>query len=122
MGMIGVSLASVVLLWSLIGTCVAVSVNMQEGYSLNGEGFVFLALQMFFVISAVALFFGLRRKSTSSSAAEEVHKGTEQQSQATKDAPPTLLSNARKTEDKDLEKCDAAKNVDAAAAVVVGAA
>jgi hypothetical protein len=130
---VGTSLASVVLLWSFLGACIAGSVNMQqgqslnsEGYSLNGAGFVFLVLQMFFVISAIApVVWELRQKSKSASAAEN-HVGTKQQSQfappTAQNAPPkTLMSNGRKADDKDLEKGDAAKNVDAAA-VVVGAA
>merc|ERR1712216_359593 len=46
----GISLASVVLLGSFLGACIAGSVNMQESYSLNGAGFVFLVLQKFFVL------------------------------------------------------------------------
>merc|ERR1712130_190475 len=111
----GISLASVVLLWSFLGTCIAGSVKMQDGYSLNGAGFVFLVLQMFFVISAIApVVWELRQKSTSASAAEN-HIGTKQQSQfappTAQNAPPkTLMSNGRKADDKDLEKGDAAKN------------
>merc|ERR1711959_689730 len=78
---VGIILASVVLLCSFLGTCIAGSVSMQEGYSLNGAGFVFLVLQMFFVISAIApVVWELRQKSKSASAAEN-HVGTKQQSQ-----------------------------------------
>jgi len=90
----GISLASVVLLWSFLGTCIAASVKMHglngAAFVLNGAGFVFLVLQMFFVIFAIApALWELRQKSTSSSAAEE---GKKQQSQAAKDTPPNLLS------------------------------
>lgn len=113
----GKFLASVVLLWSFLGTCIAASVKMP-GYSLSGAGFLSLFLQMFCCVFLL----GLRLKSTSSGATEEVHIGTKQQAQATEDAPPTLLSNGRRTEHKDIEKGGAAKNVNAAVAVVVGAA
>merc|ERR1719443_210629 len=111
----GKGLASVVLLWSLLGTCIAASVNMQAGSSLSGAGFLSLFLQ----ILCCAFVLGLRRKATSSGATEEVHIGT---TQAAKDAPPTLLSSGRRTEHKDLEKGDAWINVDVPAAVVVVAA
>jgi len=111
----GKGLASVVLLWSFLGTCIAASVNMQAGSSLSGAGFLSLFLQ----ILCCAFVLGLRRKATSSGATEEVHIGT---TQAAKDAPPTLLSSGRRTEHKDLEKGDAWINVDVPAAVVVVAA
>jgi len=133
----GKGLASVVLLWSFLGTCIAASVNMQwdcsfvllglgvdrlrgvvliiSGSSLSGAGFLSLFLQIF----DCAFVLGLSRKATSSGATEEVHIGT---TQAAKDAPPTLLSSGRRTEHKDLEKGDAWINVDVPAAVVVVAA
>lgn len=132
----GKGLASVVLLWSFLGTCIAASVNMQvphvdfslnalfgprtitivlAGSSLSGAGFLSLFLQIF----DCAFVLGLSRKATSSGATEEVHIGT---TQAAKDAPPTLLSSGRRTEHKDLEKGDAWINVDVPAAVVVVAA
>jgi len=137
----GKGLASVVLLWSFLGTCIAASVNMQTGgaslsgaldrrfrslllavhvSSLSGAGFLSLFLQ----ISCCAFVLGLRRKATSSGFCslfwtEEVHIGT---TQIAKDAPPTLLSSGGRTEHKDLEKVDAWINVDVPAAVVVVAA
>jgi hypothetical protein len=122
----GKGFASVVLLWSFLGTCIAASVNMQAGSSLSGTGFLSLFLQIF----DCAFVLGLRRKNsrtsccclfwaTSSGATEEVHIVT---TQAAKDAPPTLLSSGRRTEHKDLEKGNAWINVDVPAAVVVVAA
>merc|ERR1719183_1467380 len=119
----GISLAAVVFLWSFLSVCVASSVNMQEGYSLNGAGFAFLVLQMFFVVSAIALaVWELRYKSASSCAAEaNCQADKKEQSQVAQDVPPTLLSMGQ-PQDRDLKKDDAANNVDAAAiaAVVLG--
>jgi len=113
----GITLAAVVFLLSFLSVCVASSVNMQEGYSLNGAGFAFLVLQMFFVASANALaVWELRYKSKSSRAAEaNCQEDKKEQSQVTQDVPPTLLSMVGKPQDRDLKKDDAAKNVEAAA-------
>merc|ERR1712183_49239 len=56
--MCGANLAVVLLLWNFIGVCIAGSVNMGEGYNLNGAGFVFLVLEMFTVILARVLAVG----------------------------------------------------------------
>merc|ERR1711959_647080 len=48
----GVSLAAFVLLGHFLSVCIAISVKMQDSYSLNGAGFVFLVMAPFFVILA----------------------------------------------------------------------
>jgi len=112
----GISLAAVVLLLSFLSACVASSVNIQDGYNLNGPGFAFLVLQIFFAISAIALaVWELKQKSTSSRAAEgNCQEDKKEQSQVAQDVPPTLLSVGGKPQDRDLKTDDVAKNVDAA--------
>jgi len=112
----GVSLASVVLLWSFLGACIAGSVNMEDGYSLSGAGFVFLVLQIFIVILAILLVvWELRWKSASSNTVgTSCQEKKIAQPQDARDSAPTLLAIGGKPQDKDLKKDDAAKNVDAA--------
>mmetsp|Transcript_22719 Transcript_22719/g.41414 ORF Transcript_22719/g.41414 Transcript_22719/m.41414 type:complete len:292 (+) Transcript_22719:81-956(+) len=51
--LVGASLAPVVLLWDFLSMCIAAGVDMGEGYSLSGAGFVFIILELLFVILAV---------------------------------------------------------------------
>jgi len=51
----GVSLAAVVLVWNFLGICIAASINVADNYKLNGAGFVFLVLELFFVTLALVL-------------------------------------------------------------------
>merc|ERR1712054_13700 len=55
MSIAGVSLAAVALVWDFLSVCLAASVNMTDGYNLNGAGFVFLVLELFLVILAIVL-------------------------------------------------------------------
>mmetsp|Transcript_22720 Transcript_22720/g.41416 ORF Transcript_22720/g.41416 Transcript_22720/m.41416 type:complete len:288 (+) Transcript_22720:81-944(+) len=51
--LVGAILTGFVLLWDFLSMCIAAGVDMGEGYSLSGAGFVFIILELLFVMLAV---------------------------------------------------------------------
>jgi len=88
----GVSLAAFVLLGHSLSVCIAISVKMQDNYSLSGAGFVFLVMNLFFVILAHQLVIcTLTLWSAPTAATETVIVGAQKaQSQAAQDGAHTL--------------------------------
>merc|ERR1712072_1321299 len=113
----GVSLAAFVLLGHFLSVCIAISVKMQDSYSLSGAGFVFLVMAPFFVILAHQLVIcTLTLWSASAASAETGSVGTQKpQSGAAQDGAPALPTLVGQRQNNvDLEKDDQAKKVDAA--------
>lgn len=85
----GVSLAAVVLLWAFLAVCIAGSVDMPDNYNLNGVGFIFLVLELFFVVAALAL--GGHALRVSSSSTTVVQIGVADARKPPESSPPTLM-------------------------------
>merc|ERR1719498_2285690 len=112
----GFGMAAAALMAVFLGICLAASIEMQEGYSLNGAGFVFLVLELFFVMLAIGLVVYMLRYSTSEAAADtdgsqiqtapETLGAQAQQPQpgATETVSPTLLTANSLAQKEDLEK------------------
>jgi len=91
----GVSLAAVALVWDFLGVMLASTIDMTSGYSLNGAGFVFLVLEIFFITLAIVL---AVRATKAQSAQPQAAKQTEEVMRELSTAPkagsptPTLLA------------------------------
>merc|ERR1712139_24165 len=92
LSIVGVSLATLALLLVFLSVCIAISIKMQDSYSLNGAGFVFLVMELFFVILAHQLVIcTLTLWSAPTAATETVIVGAQKaQSQAAQDGAHTL--------------------------------
>jgi hypothetical protein len=115
--MCGANLAVVVLLWNFIGVCIAGSVKMEEGYNLNGAGFVFLVLEMFTVILARVLAVGTSPVtspcwSSSPAIAETSQRGQMQEKKITQDGKPNLLTMVGQPQKKEEGKAAAGPTAD----------
>jgi len=96
MSIAGVSLGAVALVWDFLSVCLAASVDMTDGYNLNGAGFVFLVLELFLVTLAIVLAVCAmtRWSATTQLGAESTHVGavTAQPPTSASSTQPTLLT------------------------------
>merc|ERR1711924_474141 len=95
---------------------------MKEGYSLSGAGFVFLVLELFFVMLSTGLVICTLRHSILPGAADIVDGGRQaQQSKSraaedlppTSSVPPTLLAASGQSQKEGLEQDSKTTNVNA---------
>merc|ERR1712072_1437392 len=100
-----------------LSVCITISVKMEDSYSLNGAGFVFLVMDLFFVFLAHQLVICTLTLWSAPTAATETGSAEAQkpQSQAAQDGAPALPTLVGQRQNNvDLEKDDQAKKVDAA--------
>jgi len=115
----GLILASLVLLWAFLAACIAGSIEMKDGYKLSGAGFVFLVLELFFVMASMGLVMYTLKSSTLQVATDADKEGKAQQQQPrvaqdlppTVAVPPTLLVASGLSHKEDLEKGEKTDNV-----------
>lgn len=117
----GLGAATTALLMIFLGICMAASIDMKGEYGLNGAGFVFLVLELFFVMLSAGLVVYTLRCSTCQATAGTVgsqgqaaaatvgSKTQEQQPQEQKhgagqEVAPTLLTGNVQEKKGDLEK------------------